>query len=499
MNLTTEILDTILVTNMADKLLHTKGLISRKQNFEDGIVDGIVGSTEVLDRQGDVISQDGWQLKNFKENPAVLWGHNLGVNRPPIGEAVKVWLDSGGKKAKKSSKRLMFKVRFDLQDSFAAEIFRKIKDGFIRTVSVGFKPLEWEALEGKEAGPFGGRRYLKQELFELSFVAVPANPEAVIELRQAGIDPVELKDLYAEREMGAEGDESEEEEADDTAEAEEEKPGKETEKDEGGEEDEKEDEKETSESEEGAEEGGEASEEEEGSEKEEEASAEEVETAEEPGKSEDESDEEDASEESEGAKGVVRFRAFETLPVSTSWDGPGEVRRAEVSDLRLMATWFDSADPDVKGSYKLPHHRASDKKVNWRGVAAAMAALLGARGGVDVPSGDRRGIYNHLRRHYAQFDREPPEFRMVQDQVLKGLDEEISALVLDREDKYTVRLIKKLTKLVKEDKGGGKKKPRPKKKPKPKKSIPNPTEIAQALEVIDQALSIVGKSRGKGV
>ncbi|MEM0050681.1 MAG: hypothetical protein QXW39_09150, partial [Candidatus Bathyarchaeia archaeon] len=37
-----------------------------------------------------------------------------------------------------------------------------------------------------------------------------------------------------------------------------------------------------------------------------------------------------------------------------------------------------------------------------------MQALLGARGGVDIPAADRRSVYVHLARHYAQFDREPP-------------------------------------------------------------------------------------------
>jgi hypothetical protein len=40
-----------------------------------------------------------------------------------------------------------------------------------------------------------------------------------------------------------------------------------------------------------------------------------------------------------------------------------------------------------------------------------MAALLGGRGGVDMPESDRKSVYNHLSRHYAQFDREPPDYK----------------------------------------------------------------------------------------
>lgn len=96
----------------------------------------------------------------------------------------------------------------------------------------------------------------------------------------------------------------------------------------------------------------------------------------------------------------------------TAWDAGAQLRQAEGrAQLRRMHAWVDAEDdPENKGAYKLPHHQASGEVV-LRGAQAAMGALLGARGGVDIPDGDRRGVYRHLARHYAQFDREPPEFR----------------------------------------------------------------------------------------
>ncbi|MHC1602348.1 MAG: hypothetical protein ACXQS4_03865, partial [Methermicoccaceae archaeon] len=44
-----------------------------------------------------------------------------------------------------------------------------------------------------------------------------------------------------------------------------------------------------------------------------------------------------------------------------------------------------------------------------RGLFAAMAALQGARGGVDIPAGERKAVYNHLAAHYADLELEPPE------------------------------------------------------------------------------------------
>jgi len=68
-----------------------------------------------------------------------------------------------------------------------------------------------------------------------------------------------------------------------------------------------------------------------------------------------------------------------------------------------------------------------------------MQALLGARGGVDIPTSDRRAVYRHLAAHYEDFDKEPPEMeykieqaletenRMLKDQIEK-LQEKIKCL-----------------------------------------------------------------------
>jgi len=118
-------------------------------------------------------------------------------------------------------------------------------------------------------------------------------------------------------------------------------------------------------------------------------------------------------------KGVIPFKDLGTVPEGTAWNGAREVRLAEVDDLKLMCTWYDSANPDIKGSYKLPHHLKDGKKCVWRAVAASMGILLGARGGVDVPSGDKKGIHSHLSKHYKQFDKETPELREYGEDELK--------------------------------------------------------------------------------
>jgi len=113
----------------------------------------------------------------------------------------------------------------------------------------------------------------------------------------------------------------------------------------------------------------------------------------------------------ETVKAVIPYRDYGTAEEDAAWDGPAQVREAEPEVLKAICTWYDAEEPDAKSSYKLPHHRASDKKAVWRGVASAMTALLGGRGGVDIPEGDRRGVYSHLAKHYRQFEKEPPDFK----------------------------------------------------------------------------------------
>jgi HK97 family phage prohead protease len=479
------------------KMLHTKAVVLKESvQKTEGILDAVVGSSEVLDRAGDSISQSGWQITTYKKtNPVILWGHNVKEERPPIGKALKTWVADKGEKTSK----LMFKVQFDLQDTFASEIFRKVKDGFINTVSVGFKPLEWELFE--EDNPYSGRKYLKQELLELSFVPVPANPEAVVALKgmkDKRFDPMKLEELYPEAKKKKVKEATEEPEAEEAVEKPDteevpEKPEAEVvpekpETEEAVEEVTEETPEETPEEE--------VSEEETPEEAPEETPKEEVEkpVVEETKKKKKTTinkvkekikkkikPKKVKKKKKKKKKKVLPYKDLETLPESAPWDGPGQVAKAEVSDLKLMCTWYDSEKPDVKSSYKLPHHMAEGHKTVWRGVASAMAALLGARGGVTIPDNDRKGVYNHLKKHYKAFDKDVPDFKAVEEQVLKHYDEEIHALILDREDKYMIRLVKKVL--------AGQQQAKKKKKKKTTKKGYTSEQVKSALEVLDLALS----------
>lgn len=143
----------------------------------------IVGSTDTRDRMDEVISMDGWDLKNWKKNPVILAGHDY--TAPAIGRG----------KVKKSDGKLMFKVEFPEEGVYPlADIYRKLyKGGFMKASSVGFLPTEWSNGNG-EKEPY--RTYTKQELLELSLVAVPANPDAVMNsFKSAEVDFTALKNI----------------------------------------------------------------------------------------------------------------------------------------------------------------------------------------------------------------------------------------------------------------------------------------------------------------
>ncbi len=112
-------------------------------------------------------------------------------------------------------------------------------------------------------------------------------------------------------------------------------------------------------------------------------------------------------------KGAVPYADHGTAPKDTAWDAGKEVKEAgeDIKKLKAMCAWFDPENPDIKSSYKFPHHEADSLKAVWKGVTAAMAALNGARGGAKID--DREGVYNHLKKHYEEFGEEAPELKAV--------------------------------------------------------------------------------------
>ncbi len=136
----------------------------------------IRASDETLDRYREVVSASGWRLENYQRNPVIQNAHQYGDILFTIGRAEKTWV---------SDNALLQTWRFASQENPFAKIARDLYRGrFLQAASVGFVPLRWEDAPPAGSGPSGGtttwrRRYLEQELLEVSAVGIPANPNAL--------------------------------------------------------------------------------------------------------------------------------------------------------------------------------------------------------------------------------------------------------------------------------------------------------------------------------
>jgi len=161
------------------------GAIIQKTHAE--VVQGMefVLSDDSLDRMGDTISADGWQIDSFAKNPIALFNHNPSF---PIGRWQDLRVDKNALKGRLVMAPLGTSNRID-------EIRKLIEAGILKAVSVGFRDIESEPLDKKN--PFSGRRFLKQELVETSLVSVPANPNALAVVKSLGISPQTQELIFA--------------------------------------------------------------------------------------------------------------------------------------------------------------------------------------------------------------------------------------------------------------------------------------------------------------
>jgi len=143
----------------------------------DGLIVPFIISTSSIDRDGDTISIDGWDLKNYKKNPVVLYMHD--PRNPPVAKSMNIKIEDG---------KLKSEAQFTPQDlnPFGYMIGQMYKKGFMKATSVGFKATKWTWAEDKDRK--FGIDFIEQELLEYSAVPIPANPEALLDAKSNGLD-----------------------------------------------------------------------------------------------------------------------------------------------------------------------------------------------------------------------------------------------------------------------------------------------------------------------
>lgn len=152
-------------------LTRAYSVIEIKQvNEEQRIIEGIA-TTPATDRYDDIVEPMG---AAFSLPMPLLWQHSPDK---PVGLV---------EFANATRNGISFKAKFAhitepgiLRDR-VDEAWQSVKAGLVRGVSIGFKPISYEAIKDAEGKSTFGLRYTSWDWMELSLVTIPANTEATI-------------------------------------------------------------------------------------------------------------------------------------------------------------------------------------------------------------------------------------------------------------------------------------------------------------------------------
>lgn len=118
---------------------------------------------EIVDSDGDVITNSAWDLSNYNKNPILLYQHD---HRQPIGKAAKVMVNQFG-----------LTIEAEIHAALHPEAYAGVKAGILKTFSVGFR-----GREGKYNADTDVFYFTDVLLNEVSVVSVPANQESLFDV-----------------------------------------------------------------------------------------------------------------------------------------------------------------------------------------------------------------------------------------------------------------------------------------------------------------------------
>lgn len=127
----------------------------------DGVVEGYGSTFDTLDSYGDRINAGAFAASLTKRKPKMLWQHRM-------DELIGVWDE-----AVEDDKGLRLKGRLALNTTRGKEAYELAKMGAMDGLSIGYRTGDYEM--------DGNNRVLKEiDLYEVSFVTIPANASALL-------------------------------------------------------------------------------------------------------------------------------------------------------------------------------------------------------------------------------------------------------------------------------------------------------------------------------
>jgi HK97 family phage prohead protease len=143
-------------------------------------------------------------------------------------------------------------------------------------------------------------------------------------------------------------------------------------------------------------------------------------------------DTEDQADDDSAEKALQRLRR-KAAGGDDSWDAAANEKNLgdDPSAAQLKAMY--ALPGDTKSDSKLPHHNVSSSgkvgAANTKACSAAIAALNGGRGGVDVSDSARKTAYNHLAAHIRAAGGDPPELKAFEGMSVKAMELELDAVL----------------------------------------------------------------------
>lgn len=148
-------------------------------------------STDDEDRDGDIVKQDGWDFKEFSQNPIALLQHN---HNQPVGK----WSNISTRKRASGGYETVADLTLAPPVSDVLKYANALVEaGILNATSVGFGIRAAEKRKDANGKPRRGSIIHKAVLREVSLVSVPANQNAIRIAKSMAISEDVVKSLVS--------------------------------------------------------------------------------------------------------------------------------------------------------------------------------------------------------------------------------------------------------------------------------------------------------------